>query len=75
MSSEAPSLPQLREVSLSRPIPPPEKKIRDDRDVDEWKRTTGYKDYCLWVVRLNSSVIGCDIPTVSALEKSEVHYI
>lgn len=65
-------IPELREVSLTRPILPPDKRIRDDSDVADWHKTTGYKDYCLWVVRLNASVVGYDIPTVAALPKSEV---
>jgi hypothetical protein len=65
-------IPQLRAVSLTRPISPPTKRIRDDGDVADWHKTIGYKDYCLWVVRLNASVIGYDIPAVTALPRSEV---
>jgi hypothetical protein len=70
----SPEIPELRAVSLTRPILPPTKRIKDDSDVADWHKTMGYKDYCLWVVRLNASVIGYDIPTVAALPKSEVSH-
>jgi hypothetical protein len=69
---EASSMPELRQVSLSRPILPPAKQIKTDSDVEEWKKSTGYKDYCLWVVRLNASVIGHDNASIIASPKSEV---
>jgi serine/threonine-protein phosphatase 2A activator len=72
MSGSSTIIPELQHISLTRPILPPSKKIRNDSDVETWKGTTGYKDYCLWVVRLNNSVIGYDNPTVSAAPKSEV---
>lgn len=65
-------MPDLRHVSLSRPILPPSKQIKSESDVENWKKSTGYKDYCLWVVRLNSSVIGLDNETVQATPRSEV---
>lgn len=68
---EPPRIPDLRHVSLSRPILPPSMQIKTDTDVEEWKRTTGYKDYCLWVVRLNASVVGLDNATILAAPKSE----
>ncbi|KAG8834040.1 Serine/threonine-protein phosphatase 2A activator 1 [Serendipita sp. 399] len=71
MAQQTAQIPELHEISLSRPIQPPTKRIQVDRDVDAWKKTTGYKDYCLWVVRLNASVVGLDIPTIAATEKSE----
>ncbi|KAG8832431.1 Serine/threonine-protein phosphatase 2A activator 1 [Serendipita sp. 405] len=71
MTQTTSQIPELREVSLARPIQPPEKHIQVDRDIDAWKKTAGYKDYCLWVVRLNASVLGLDIPTIAATEKSE----
>ncbi|CCA73849.1 related to RRD1-Resistant to Rapamycin Deletion (protein phosphatase 2A regulator activity) [Serendipita indica DSM 11827] len=71
MSSALTEIPELRKVSLTRPIAPPSHRIRQDRDIDAWKKTTGYKDYCLWVVRLNSSVIGQDIPTVAGTPRSQ----
>lgn len=69
---EPPSIPNLREVSLLRPILPPSKQIKSDSDVHDWKKSTGYKDYCLWVVRLNSSVIGIDNASILAAPKSQV---
>jgi hypothetical protein len=69
---DTPSMPELRQVSLSRPILPPSEQIKTDLDVEEWKKSTGYKDYCLWIVRLNASVIGHDNVTISASPKSEV---
>jgi serine/threonine-protein phosphatase 2A activator len=65
-------LPPLRSVSLTRPIQPPEKIIKNDTDVDIWKHTTGYKDYCLFVSRLNDAIRGRDIPSVEQEERSTV---
>ena len=65
-------LPPLRSISLTRPIQPPRKMIKDDADVETWKRTTGYKDYSLFVSRLNNAVIERDIPSVEQEERSIV---
>jgi serine/threonine-protein phosphatase 2A activator len=64
--------PPLRSVSLTRPIQPPRKIIKDDVDVETWKQTTGYKDYCLFVSRLNDAIIGRDIPSVEQEERTTV---
>ncbi|KIJ62974.1 hypothetical protein HYDPIDRAFT_93620 [Hydnomerulius pinastri MD-312] len=42
---------------------PPQTKIRDDADVDEWKSTTGYRDYMLFLRRLNEAVVGYTVPS------------
>jgi serine/threonine-protein phosphatase 2A activator len=65
-------LPPLRSVSLTRPIQPPRRIIKDDADVETWKHTTGYKDYNLFVSRLNDAVIEQDIPSVEQEERSIV---
>lgn len=65
-------LPNLRQVKLSEPRSTPTKKIRDDIDVERWKSTTGYKDYCLWICRLNAAIIGHDSLTIDESEMSEV---
>jgi len=65
-------LPPLRSISLTRPIQPPRKIIKDDADVETWKHTTGYKDYSLFVSRLNNAVIERDIPSVELEERSIV---
>jgi len=65
-------LPPLRSISLTRPIQPPQRIIKDDADVETWKHTTGYKDYSLFVSRLNDAVIGRDIPSVEQEERSIV---
>jgi serine/threonine-protein phosphatase 2A activator len=61
----------LREVSLSElanlqvlPVP----RIREDHDVEKWRNTVGYRDFNLFLRRLNESVVGYDLPTdVSSL--------
>lgn len=65
-------LPPLRSISLTRPIQPPRKIIKDDTDVETWMQTTGYKDYSLFVSRLNNAIIGRDIPSVEQEERSTV---
>lgn len=65
-------LPPLRSISLTRPIQPPRRIIKEDAEVDTWKHTTGYKDYSLFVSRLNDAVIGRDIPSVEQEERSIV---
>jgi serine/threonine-protein phosphatase 2A activator len=68
-------LPPLRSISLTRPIQPPRKIIKDDADVEAWKHTTGYKDFSLFISRLNSAVIERDIPSVDQEERSIVSVI
>ncbi|KAF8547933.1 Phosphotyrosyl phosphatase activator [Imleria badia] len=43
----------------------PEQKIRYDEDVAYWKHTTGYRDYQLFLRRLNESVVGYTVPRPS----------
>ena len=71
-ASHTMALPPLRSISLTRPIQPPRKIIKVDADVEIWKHTTGYKDYCLFVSRLNDAVIGRDISSVEQEERSTV---
>lgn len=66
------SLPPLRSISLTRPIQPPRKIIKDDADVETWKHTTGYKDYSLFISRLNNAVLERDIPSIELEERSIV---
>lgn len=65
MNSVAETLPSLREVPLAT-IPNiehlPALTIRTDTDVELWKQTTGYKDYALFLRRLNESVVGINLP-------------
>jgi hypothetical protein len=58
----------LRQITLSEvgrleglPLP----RIRDDRDVEKWKTTVGYRDYGLFLRRLNESVVGFDLTTTT----------
>lgn len=65
MTSIVESLPNLREVPIT--IVPniehlPTLTIRTDTDVELWKQTTGYKDYALFLRRLNESVVGVTLP-------------
>ncbi|TFK50168.1 Phosphotyrosyl phosphatase activator [Heliocybe sulcata] len=43
-------------------------KIRSDQDVQTWKRTTGYRDYAVFLRRLNESVVGVFMPPPSISE-------
>jgi len=39
-------------------LEPPVTRIRTDEDVETWKRTTGFRDYAVFVRRLNDAVLG-----------------
>jgi serine/threonine-protein phosphatase 2A activator len=65
----------LRQVSLSdlarlEDLPVP--RIRVDGDVDEWRNTVGYRDFGLFLRRLNESVVGYDLPTDESSVPSQV---
>jgi serine/threonine-protein phosphatase 2A activator len=43
-------------------MPLPTLKIHTDHDVDTWRDTNGYRDYALFLRRLNEAVVGNHIP-------------
>jgi len=62
------TLRDLRQISpsdLVDSVKSPEQKIRCDEDVAHWKHTTGYRDYQLFLRRLNESVVGYTVPGAS----------
>ena len=40
----------------------PAQKIRTDEDIEAWRTTTGYRDYAVFLRRLNECVVGCFLP-------------
>ncbi|KAG6331065.1 hypothetical protein ID866_8026 [Astraeus odoratus] len=55
-------LPQLRQIHVSELGDLPQYKIKTDDDVFAWKRTRGYRDYWLFLLRLNEAVVGHPVP-------------
>ncbi|KAF9034493.1 Phosphotyrosyl phosphatase activator [Hymenopellis radicata] len=55
---------ELRAIPLSdlASLEVPSQKIHSDYDVEAWKGTQGYKDYALYLRRLNEAVVGCYLP-------------
>jgi len=58
------ALPQLREISLSQEtrFSPPTARIKQDEDVETWRNSKSYRDYAIFLRRLNESVVGCYLP-------------
>lgn len=58
------ALPNLREISLSdaAKLSFPITRIRTDEDVELWKKMPSYRDYTIFLRRLNDSVIGHYLP-------------
>lgn len=54
----------LREISLSQltRFSPPTTRINRDDDVERWKDSKSYRDYAIFLRRLNESVVGCYLP-------------
>jgi len=55
------NLPQMRQIRITELVDLPQQKIRTDDDIATWKRTRGYRDYWLFLLRLNEAVIGYPI--------------
>ncbi|PFH46458.1 hypothetical protein AMATHDRAFT_69816 [Amanita thiersii Skay4041] len=58
-------IPELREIPLStvaKLSSVPEPRIKSDDDIDTWKTTMSYRDYSVFLHRLNESVVGCYLP-------------
>ena len=68
------ALPQLREIFLSEAtrFSPPTAKIKQDEDVEIWRNSKSYRDYAIFLRRLNESVVGCYLPWESAGQPSKV---
>ena len=60
-------LPLLRDISLSEvsSIPElPKAQIKTDEDLEHWKSMKSYRDYILFLRRLNESVVGTSLPWI-----------
>lgn len=60
--------PLLRDISLSEvsSLPElPETQIKTDDDLERWKSMQSYRDYILFLRRLNESVVGTSLPWIS----------
>ena len=60
-------LPLLRDISLSEvsSLPElPETHIKTDEDLEHWKSMQSYRDYILFLRRLNESVVGTSLPWI-----------
>ncbi|KAA1467275.1 Phosphotyrosyl phosphatase activator [Dentipellis sp. KUC8613] len=66
MATHAPSLAPLREVAVADlvrgHVEAPTTKIKTDADVEYWRHTRGYRDYGVFLRRLNESVVGLSLP-------------
>lgn len=72
-----PTLQDLRQISpsdLADLVKSPEQKIRCDEDVAHWRHTTGYRDYQLFLRRLNESVVGYTVPNASDSDAADGGY-
>ncbi|CAK5262917.1 unnamed protein product, partial [Mycena citricolor] len=66
--------PTLRKIDLAE-IPrlaTPESKIRTDEDMETWRQSCAYRDYAIFLRRLNESVVGVDIPDSPAATSEPV---
>ncbi|KAI0068967.1 Phosphotyrosyl phosphatase activator [Artomyces pyxidatus] len=54
----------IEDVSHMRTLP--STKIHTDSDVELWKRTSGYRDYGIFLRRLNEAVVGYELPWTSS---------
>ena len=54
----------LREISLSdaAELEPPNVKIQIEEEVSAWTQTTSFRDYAIFLRRLNESVVGHFLP-------------
>jgi hypothetical protein len=60
-------LPLLRHISLSQVLSlpePPTAQIKTDDDLEHWKSMQSYRDYILFLRRLNESVVGTCLPWI-----------
>ena len=60
-------LPLLRDIPLSEVLSLPElptTKIKTDNDLEHWKSMQSYRDYILFLRRLNESVVGTSLPWI-----------
>jgi len=60
-------LPLLRDIPLSEVLSlpePPTTKIKTDDDIEHWKSMQSYRDYILFLRRLNESVVGTSLPWI-----------
>ncbi|KZT06068.1 PTPA-domain-containing protein [Laetiporus sulphureus 93-53] len=66
------ALPALREVSIQELLVSdlPSKRIHTDYDVERWKSTRGYRDYGLFLRRLNESVVGYTLPWIEPMSEA-----
>lgn len=55
-------LPQLREIRVAELAELPQQNIRTDDDVAAWHKTRGYRDYWLFLLRLNEAVANHEVP-------------
>ena len=64
MAQAALPLSQLREISLSQAtrFSPPTARIKLDDDVERWRNSKSYRDYAIFLRRLNESVVGRYLP-------------
>ncbi|KAI6155257.1 hypothetical protein BKA82DRAFT_119106 [Pisolithus tinctorius] len=57
-------LPQLRKITVAELVQLPQKKIHTDDDVVAWHKTRGYRDFWLFLLRLNEAVVNHAVPRV-----------
>lgn len=55
-------LPRLRKIHVAELAELPQPNIRTDDDVAVWHKTRGYRDYWLFLLRLNEAVANHEIP-------------
>ena len=55
---------ELRQIHLSNlpDLETPAQKIRSDQDIEVWRTTSSYRDYSIFLQRLNESVVGYTLP-------------
>ncbi|KAL4074734.1 hypothetical protein V8B97DRAFT_1868004 [Scleroderma yunnanense] len=51
----------MRKIHITELEELPQQKIHTDEDITAWKRTRGYRDYWLFLLRLNEAVVGYSI--------------
>ncbi|KIM52999.1 hypothetical protein SCLCIDRAFT_18052 [Scleroderma citrinum Foug A] len=51
----------MRQIRITELVDLPQQNIRTDDDIATWKRTRGYRDYWLFLLRLNEAVVGYPI--------------
>jgi serine/threonine-protein phosphatase 2A activator len=66
MSGSVSPLPQLRRITLSevtecKDLPRP--RIKTDYDLESWKKTRSYRDFAIFLRRLNEAVVGHYLPS------------